>query len=180
MGVINTTGPLPHGLADRVLQGGGSGGDRDNLRSQQTHPVYVQGLPPGVLPHEHHARHPHEGGSGGGGHAVLSGAGLGDEPGFSHLFRQQRLAQYVVDLMGAGVVQIFPLEVDFCTTQVAGHLFRIVEAGGTARVLVQQSGEFPVEVRIAFIEVIGFFQLNHGIHQRLRDILPTVDAEASF
>ena len=38
------------------------------------------------------------------GDSVLAGSGLGDQPGFSHFFRQQRLAEHVVDLVGAGVV----------------------------------------------------------------------------
>src|SRR5690606_10017569 len=48
----------------------------------------------------------------GGGDPVLSGAGLGDDPLRSETFRQQGLADGVVDLVGAGVAEVFPLEVD--------------------------------------------------------------------
>ena len=56
--------------------------------------------------------HAEQGGDGGGGHAVLARAGLGDEPRLAHAPGQQGLAQGVVDLVGAGVGQVLALEVD--------------------------------------------------------------------
>ena len=49
------------------------------------------------------------GSGGGGGYAVLTGAGLGNEAGLAHPFCQKGLADAVVDLMGAGMVQILSL-----------------------------------------------------------------------
>jgi hypothetical protein len=51
-------------------------------------------------------------GRGGRGHAVLAGAGLGDHPGLAHPLGEQRLAQHVVDLVRAGVVEVLALEQD--------------------------------------------------------------------
>ena len=45
-------------------------------------------------------------------HAVLARAGLGDDPGLAHAPGQQDLAEHVVDLVRAGVVQLVALEVD--------------------------------------------------------------------
>ena len=53
---------------------------------------------------------PEQGGRGGGGHAVLAGAGLGDEAGLAHPLGEQRLAEHVVDLVRAGVVEVLALE----------------------------------------------------------------------
>ena len=44
------------------------------------------------LAHVDHALHAEQGGGGGGGHAVLAGAGLGDEPVLPHPSGQQALA----------------------------------------------------------------------------------------
>ena len=51
-----------------------------------------------------------QGGGGGGGDAVLAGAGLGDEPGLAHALGEQGLAEHVVDLVRAGVVEVLALE----------------------------------------------------------------------
>ena len=42
-------------------------------------------------------------------HAVLTGSDLCDDTGLSHLLREKDLTEYVVDLVGAGVIQIFSL-----------------------------------------------------------------------
>ena len=181
MGVVDASCPLPHGLGNRVLEGSRASGNRHHLCPQKPHPVHVQRLPLRVLfPHEHHALHAHEGGGGGRGDPMLARAGLGDEPGLAHLLGKQSLTQHVVYLVGAGVVQILPLEVDFRPAQVLRQLFGEGQPGGPARVLVQQLRQLPVEARVVLIKVIGSFQLNHGVHQSFRDVLPAVDAKASF
>ena len=43
-------------------------------------------------------------------HAVLSGAGLGDDAALAHPLREQRLAERVVDLVRAGVREVLALE----------------------------------------------------------------------
>ncbi len=45
--------------------------------------------------------------------AMLSGAGLGDDAGLAHAAREQDLAEHIVDLVRAGVVQLLALEIDF-------------------------------------------------------------------
>ena len=56
------------------------------------------------------------------------GSRFGDETGLAHLLGQQRLAKDIIDLMRAGVVQVFPLEIDLRTAQVLGHFFGVVES----------------------------------------------------
>ena len=46
------------------------------------------------------------------GHAVLAGAGLGDDAALAHAHGEQRLTEHVVDLVGAGVAEVLALEVD--------------------------------------------------------------------
>ena len=94
-----------------------AGGHRHHLGTQQPHFIDIQSLTAGVLlPHEHHALHTKESRRGGGGHPVLARSGLGDETGLAHLLGQQGLAQHVVDLVGAGVVQVLPFEINLRPT----------------------------------------------------------------
>jgi hypothetical protein len=58
-----------------------------------------------------HSR-PRRAATGGAGHAVLAGAGLGDDPRLAHVLGEQRLADGVVHLVRAGVVQVLALEED--------------------------------------------------------------------
>ena len=176
MGVRNAAGPLPHGLGHGVLQRGRASGDGDDRSPQQAHPVDVQRLANRVfLAHEDHAFHVQQGRGGGSGHAVLPRAGLGNEAGLAHLLGQEGLTQDVVDLVGAGVVEVLALEVDLRAAQVLGHALGVVEAGGAAGVLVKKLRQLPVERRVFLVVVVGFFQLDHSVHQGLRDVLPPVD-----
>jgi hypothetical protein len=84
--------------------------DRRHLGAQQLHPVDVRRLPADVLgAHVDDAFEPQERAGGGGGDAVLARPGLGDDPLLPHPLRQQRLAERVVDLVGAGVGEILAL-----------------------------------------------------------------------
>ena len=58
------------------------------------------------------------------GDAVLAGAGLGDDPRLADPLGQQRLAQHVVDLVRAGVVEVLALEQDPRAAGVLGEPLR--------------------------------------------------------
>ena len=110
MRVADARRPLAHGFGHGVLERGGAGGDGHDRRAEKAHTVDVQRLADGVLlAHEDDALHAHQRRGGGGRHAVLARAGLGDQARFAHLFREQRLTEHVVDLVRAGVVQVLAL-----------------------------------------------------------------------
>ena len=48
-----------------------------------------------------------------GGDAMHAGAGLGDDAGLAHALGQHDLAEHVVHLVRAGVVELLALEIDF-------------------------------------------------------------------
>ena len=56
-----------------------------------------------------------------GGDAVLAGAGLGDDAALAHAARQQDLAQHVVDLVRAGVVELVALEIELGAAEMPGQ-----------------------------------------------------------
>ena len=181
MGVIDPGCPFPHGLGDRILQRRRAAGHRHHLCPQQLHSVHIQRLPPGILlPHEYHTLHVHQGSSCSSCHTMLSGTGLGDEPGLSHLLCQQSLPQHIVDLVGAGMVQILPLQINLCATQSVGQLLCIVQPGGTVCILIQQLRQFPVECGVILVMQICLLQFYDSVHQGLRDVLSAVNAESSL
>ena len=181
VGVFDAGGPLPHRLGYGVLQRSRACLNRNHLRSQKAHPVHIEGLADGILfPHKDHALHPHEGGGGGGGHSVLPRPRLGDQAGLAHPLGQKGLSQHIVDLVGPGVVQILPLQIDLRPAQILRHLLGEIQPGWPPRVFIQKLGELPVERLVILVVIVCLFQLNDRVHQRLRDILSPVDTEASL
>jgi hypothetical protein len=125
VGVANVGHPVAHRFADGVLQRAAAGGDANDFRRPAAHAEDVEALPPHVfLAHVDAALHAEEGADGGRGHAVLARAGLGDDAFLAHAPRQQRLAQAVVDLVRAGVEQVFPLEVDLGAAEARSAAWR--------------------------------------------------------
>ena len=150
-----------------------------HLGAEQPHAEDVERLALHVdLAHVHDALEPEERRRGGAGHAVLAGARLGDDPRLAHALGQQRLAQHVVDLVRAGVVQVLPLE-----QQGAAELGRqplgLVEARRASGVVVQESLELRAERRIGPRLPERLVELGAGQHERLGDVAPAEVAEAS-
>ena len=111
VGDLDVGHPGPQRVVHRVLQRAGAALDGDHLGPQQPHAEHVQRLARHVdRAHVHDAVHAQQRGGRGGGDAVLAGAGLGDQPRLAHPPGEQRLAQHVVDLVAAGVVEVLPLE----------------------------------------------------------------------
>jgi hypothetical protein len=149
-----------------------------HFRAQQAHAQHVQILAGHVhFAHVDDALHAEQRADCGGGHAVLAGAGLRDDALFAHAFGQQRLAERVVDLVRAGVQQVFALEINFCPAQFFTKALSEVERRGTAGKVVQQVGKLGLKGRIGLRFGIGVLQLKQSGHQRLRHIAAAVDAE---
>ena len=125
--------PVAQGFVHRVLQGAGAGGDRNHFGAQELHAEDVGLLAVDVGgAHVDHALHAEARGHGGSGHAVHAGAGLGDDALLAHALGQQDLADAVVDLVRAGVVELFALEVDLRAAAVFGQALGEVQRRGAA------------------------------------------------
>ena len=132
MGRLDVRDPVAHRLVDGVLERGRAGRHRADLGAERAHAQDVGLLAFDVLgAHVHDARQVQQGAGRGGGDAVLAGAGLGDDPGLAEAAGQQRLAQRVVDLVGAGVREVLALQVQAQTGERGGRTAGV--AAPTAR-----------------------------------------------
>ena len=143
------------------------GRDRHDLGAEQFHAKDVRRLPFDVMrAHEHDALEPEPGADRGGCHPVLAGTGFGDDAGLAHAARQQDLAEDVVDLVGARVVQLVTLEVDLGTAELLCQAFGKIERRGAPDIVFPEVVHLRPEGRI----VLGLFVLRLEIedqrHQR--------------
>ena len=76
-------------------------------------------------------------GDGGGGDAVLSCASFGDDARLAHFYREQALADGVVDFVRAGVQQIFALEINARAAQMGREARSELQGRGTACEVLQ-------------------------------------------
>jgi len=133
MGRPHIRDPVAQRLIDRFLEGPLSGHYAPDLCSEQAHPGDVEGLAFHVdLAHVNHAFETEPRRHGGRRHAVLAGAGFGDDTRFAEPLREKDLAEGVVDLVGPGVEKILPLQVNLGSTQGFGRIAprsRVASAG---------------------------------------------------
>ena len=100
--------------------------------------------------------------------AVLPGAGLGDDPALAHADREQRLAERVVDLVRAGVGQVFALEED---PRAAGRLRSAAwlrrPASAARRSASAGASSSALKRRVVARREVGALELLDRLDQRL-------------
>jgi hypothetical protein len=127
--------------------------------------------------HVDHAFQAVAGADGGGGHAVLACAGFGNDAGFAHALGEHGLANGVVDLVRARMVEVFSLEKDLRATHFTAHACRVVDGGGAAHKVRQLGLEFGDELRIVLVLGVSGFELVDGVGQGFTDKAAAVNAE---
>jgi hypothetical protein len=169
-GAVDVGDPVAHRLVERVLERLRARLDRHHLRAEELHAIDVRRLALHVLrAHVHHALHAVAGGDRGGRDAVHPGAGLRDHPGLSHAAREQRLADGVVDLVRAGVVEVLALDVDAGAAAFLGQSFRKIDWARTPDVVLQLMPELGLERRVLARALVGDAQLVERRGERLGD-----------
>ena len=176
--VVNAGHPVAQRLVHGVLEGFGTGMHGHQLGAQELHAIHIERLALDILAaHVDLAGHSQPGGDRGRGHAVLPGARFGDHAALAHAPGQQRLADAVVHLVGAGVVQILPLEVDARPAQGGAQALGMVQGGGTAHIVFQIAGQFGLKFRVGLGFGVGFLELIQGMHEGFRHEPPAVAPE---
>mmetsp|Transcript_22518 Transcript_22518/g.54919 ORF Transcript_22518/g.54919 Transcript_22518/m.54919 type:complete len:681 (+) Transcript_22518:351-2393(+) len=172
--------PVPHSLVDSVFQSPGTALNGDHLSPEHFHPEDVQGLPFHVRgPHVHDALHLKLGAGGCRCDPVLPGPSLCDDPVLAKPLRQERLGDGVVDLVGAGVVEVLSLEPDSgalglvleVLLRVGREPVRQVQRGRAPDVGVER-GALPDELRVVLHLGVHPFEFFQRLHQGLRDVPP--------
>ena len=168
MRVINRRDPIAHGFIDRFLQGGLTGGDRADLGTHQAHACDVERLAFHVDgAHVDHALHAEARADGGGRDSVLACAGFGDDALFAKPFGDEDLPEGVVDLVSAGVKEVFALEVNFRSAQFLRPALGEIKWRRAADIVMEEVVQLGMEGRIIFRRFISGRQFLQGSHQRL-------------
>ena len=114
--VMHIGDPVAQRLVHRVFQRVGAAGDGHHLGTEQLHAEHIGLLPLDILrAHIDDAGQAKARADGGGGNAMLARTGFGDDPRLAHADGEQNLADAIVDLVRAGVVQLVALEPDLRT-----------------------------------------------------------------
>src|SRR5437867_3141508 len=172
--------PVTQRLVDRILERATAGGDRDDFRAEQLHAKDVELLPRHVhFAHVNDALQAEERAGGGGGHAVLSGAGLGDDALLLHPLGDQRLADGVVDLVRASVIEILALQKEAKASAEFCELRSVSERSRTANVIRQDVVELAAKCAVASDFSIRGVELVERRHQRLGNVSATEFAKVA-
>ena len=113
--------PVAHGFVDGVLQSARAGIHAAHFGAEQPHAEDVKLLAAHVLgAHVDNTLETEERCDRGRCHAMLPGAGFRDDAMLAHALDQQRLPKTVVDLVRAGVQQVFALEINLRPAKLLG------------------------------------------------------------
>ena len=179
VGRLDVGDPVADRLVDGVLEGTAAAGDGPDLSAEQTHPEHVERLATDVLlAHVDDALLSEHGADGGGGDAVLSGAGLGDDAALAHPLREQALSERVVDLVRAGVGEVLALDVDARAAKLASQVLGVVERRGPADVVAGQVLQPGLELLVSLRGAVFGLELVDRAHERLGHELSSELAEA--
>ncbi len=108
---------------------------------------------------------------------MLTRAGLCNEARFLHAPGEQRLPDRIVDLMGAGMAQVFALEVNLRAAQSFRKALGKIQRRRPPDIFFQIVLEFGLKPLIPSCALVHLFQLQQGRHESFRDIPSAVRAE---
>ena len=102
-----------------------------------------------------------------GGDSVLAGAGLGDHARLAHAPCDERLPDRVVDLVRAGVVQVFALQIDLRAAEQLGPALRVIDRARPSDVVLELVSELGNELGIRAATRVRVAQLIERVRERL-------------
>jgi len=172
--------PSSQCLVDCVAQGLRARFHGNDRGSEKLDTEHIQSLAPNVFrTHVDGAFHAELGTDRSSRDTVLASSSLGNNLGFAESASNEYLAKCVVDLVAAGVVQIFSLQPDVRSTRVLGEAFRKMHMPRPSHVIVVRP-EFLPELGVVIGLVEAPFQLGKTVHERLGHVLPSEFAETGW
>ena len=100
---------------------------------------------------------------------MLPGAGLGDDARLAEALGEERLADAVVDLVRARVVQVLAFQPDLRAARFFGPALRVVDGGRPANVVLELIVEFGDERGIVAVMGVLLAELVECADQRFGD-----------
>jgi len=110
---------------------------------------------------------------------MLARAGFRDDARLAHFHREQPLADGVVDLVRAGVQQVFALQINAWAAEFCRQSRGKLQRRGTPGKIPQQAVELSLELRVAFCGFVNVLELVQRHHQCFGDVAAAVRAEAA-
>ena len=101
--------------------------------------------------------------------AMHAGAGLCDDAGLAHAQSQHDLAEHVVHLVRAGVIELLALEIDFRAAAMLGETLGEIEWRRPSDIGREMTVHLGLEGRVGLGVVIGLLQVEDQRHQGLGD-----------
>ena len=184
--VLDIGDPVAQRLVHRVLQRARAGLHRHHFRAEHVHAEDIRLLPLDIdRAHIDDAFEAEARAGGGRRDAMLAGAGLGDDARLAHAPREQDLAEHIVDLVRAGVVQLLALEIDFramlgvggLAAQIVGQPLGEIERARTPDIIGEKIVEFGVKRRVLLRRLVMALEIEDQRHQRLGDETSAENAE---
>ena len=173
--------PIAQRVVHRIFQRPTARGYGDHFGTQQTHAEDVGGLPFNIMrAHIDNALQTELGTDGGRRHTVLARTGFRDDPFLAHAPRQNDLAQHIVDLMRAGVVQLVALHVNLGTAQMFGQTLCEIQRAGATDIVGPQVVHLGPKAVIRLGLFIFRFQFEDQRHQGFRHKPPPKIAKAAI
>src|SRR5499427_1167287 len=184
-GVGDVGDPVPQRLVHGVLERLRPRFHRAHLGAQRLHAQHVRLLPLDV-DHAHidDAFEAELRAHGCGRNPVHAGAGFGDDARLAHAAREQDLAEHVVDLVRAGVIEVLALEIDFRPapaatggTKMLGQPLGEIERRRPPDVVLEVAVHLAAEAGIVLRLGVSLLQLENERHQRLGDEAAAIEPE---
>ena len=106
-----------------------------------------------------------------------AGAGLGDDARLAHAPSQHDLAEHIVYLVRAGVIELLALEIDLRAAAVLGEPLGEIERRRPADIGREMAVHLGLEVGIGLGIGVGPLEIEDQRHQRLGDEAAAIEAE---
>src|SRR5690606_9283564 len=101
------------------------------------------------------------------GDAVLTGTRFSDDALLAQAPRQQDLADAVVDLVGAGVIEVFPLEPDLGAAELFRPALRVIHGARAPHEVLEFVMKFAQEFRVVAVTCVSGLEFVERMHERL-------------
>ncbi len=115
-----------------------------------------------------------------GGHAMLACACFRDDARLAHAAGEDDLAQHVVDLVRAGMVQLVPLEINLGPAQMLRQPVSVIKRAGASHIMGPQIMHFSPKTVVGLGVLVLLFQLEDKRHQRLGNEASAIIAKAAL